>query len=262
MEAKEMRLVDSALYDKLMNLAKKLSQNNTTDPEHLGPRPQLESGIKPPIQLSQSTIPQKDETTENILKTEASTDNINSQKETSENSFKIGASTDEDHIVSAFPTKVQSRVRRVLNFIRNCDRIQFNEKYQLIMDRKLYKDSNIIDNISDMMYPIKSLPSIDLQIFYAMLQECNLPQTYITNPYRKRLRMEGYLFNQGQNKLKSRDVQDLQTSTASESSKQRKFLKTPVTKIKKKEKILKTLKIKNHRQKNKQSKLPMNWLTY
>jgi hypothetical protein len=120
------------------------------------------------------------------------------------------------------------------------------------MDGQLYENSNIIDSLSDMLYPIKSLPTIDLQLFYAILNECNMPQTFISNPYRKKLQMEALLFEKPRREM---------VESSEGVSRKKKTIVSGKVKTKKKAKKLKNF-ITQAKVKSKISKIAQDWLTY
>jgi hypothetical protein len=257
MEAKEMRLVDSALYDRIMNLAKKLSQNppamedtksvvlslNNSEnkleklPENLEPKTENLGG-----KVDSETPLREDQ--------KHATFDVSAQKEQEQQQEKLPEVKQD--ILGSFPPRFRTRVNRILKFILDCDRLSFNKKYQLTMDEKIYENSNIVDSLSDMLYPIKSLPTIDLQLFYAILNECNMPQTFISNPYRKKLQVEALLFEKPQQEVIER--------SGGHSRKRTSILPRKV-KTKEKTKKLKNF-FKQTKSKSKLSKIPQDWLTY
>jgi hypothetical protein len=169
----------------------------------------------------------------------------------------------EEHILSSFPPRFRSRVQRISNFILSCERIELNKKYQLIMDGKMYENSNIIDNLSDMLYPIKTLPTIDQQLFYAILNECNMPQTYISNPYRKRLQLESLLFEKPKDKEIYRRFKSQDETQERSGGNKRRNKSSPQVKERTKSKVKKAKKVlKQTKQKSKLSKIARGWLAY
>jgi hypothetical protein len=237
MEAKEMRLVDGALYNRIMNLAKKLSQNATH------PQDGENRGVS-----FNNTVSKTELNPENLEPNFDAAKHLPKEKNTQ---IQDKFPEVEKHILESFPPRIISRVKRIFNFIQLCERIDFNKKYQLIMDGKLYENSNIIDNLSDMLYPIKSLPTIDQQLFYAILNECNMPQSYISNPYRKRLQMEGHLFEKTQNEEQERYTPN------------RKYKSSRHTKEINNKKVKKAKGFsKQTKQKSKLNKIAQGWLSY
>ena len=257
METKEMRLVDSALYDRIMNLAKKLSQNTTVVEDIKSPALSLNILENKLEKLPEILEPKN----ENLAtKLEQETPLIEGRKL---DAFEVSPPEEKDqqqkklpevkqNILAGFPPRFRTRVSRIFKFIQDCERLDFNKKYQLIMDGQLYENSNIIDSLSDMLYPIKSLPTIDLQLFYAILNECNMPQTFISNPYRKKLQMEALLFEKP-----SREMVESSEGV----SRKKKTIVSRKVKTKKKAKKLKNF-ITQAKVKSKISKIAQDWLTY
>ena len=88
-------------------------------------------------------------------------------------------------IIETVPTTYRTRASNLLRFIKNDDKIKWNDNGIVTYNGRTLNNSNIIDLVNDVVRPRKRSQPNRWQEFAQALDELNVPKDLIGNPRRK-----------------------------------------------------------------------------